>query len=100
MSYYTHYKYKGVHQYVCVGVLEDCLSHWMPYYTHYKYKGVHQYVCVGVLKDCLSHWMPYYTHYKYKGAYPYVYHRNTCIQHCLHKVVHSECPGKKTKVKH
>ena len=72
----------------------------MPYYTHYKYNGVYKYVCAGVLEDCFSHWMPYYTHHKYKGAHPYAYHRNTCIQHCLHEAVHSECPVKKTKVKH
>ena len=96
-NYILHMHMDATH-YVCVDVFSDYTVVWMLYYTHYKYKGVHQYVCVGVLEDCFSHWMPYYTHHKYNGAHPYVYHRNTCIQHCLHEVVHSECPGKKQRL--
>ena len=72
----------------------------MPYYTHHKYKGVHHYVCVDVSSDGPFDGMPYYTHHKYKGVHHYVYHRNNCIQHYVHEVGHSECPGKNEKVKH
>jgi hypothetical protein len=33
-------------------VIADCNNEWKPSYTHYKYKGAHQYVCVDVLSDC------------------------------------------------
>jgi len=29
---------------------------------------------------------------------PYAYHRNNCIHHWVHEVVHSEDPGKKQKL--
>ena len=48
MSYYKYYKYKGVHQYVCVDAVEDSSDDWMPYYTHRKYKAAHHYVHVDV----------------------------------------------------
>jgi hypothetical protein len=43
--------------------------------------------------------MPYYTLHINMAAHPYVYH-NICIQHAVHEVVHSGCPGKNIKVKH
>ena len=39
--------------------------------------------------------MPYYKLHIEMDAHPYVYHRNICIHHSVHEVVHSECPGKK-----
>jgi hypothetical protein len=30
-------------------------------------------------------------------AHPYVYHRNICIQHCVHEDADLEYPGKNTK---
>ena len=99
MLYYTHCKHKGAHHYVCVDVLAGFSFHCMPYYTYYRYKGAHHYVSVDVLSDCSYDCMPYNTLHINIDAHPYVYHRNICIQHCVHAVVHSEYPGKNTKVK-
>jgi hypothetical protein len=42
--------------------------------------------------------MPYYTLYMHVDTHPYVHHRNICIHHCVHEVVHSQYPGKKQRL--
>jgi hypothetical protein len=69
----------------------------MPYYTHHRYKGTHDYVCVYVLSDCSYDCMPYYILHINIDAHPYIYYRNVRIQHCVHEVLHSEYPGKKAQ---
>jgi hypothetical protein len=43
--------------------------------------------------------MLYYTHHRHTDADYYVYHRNICIQHCVHEVVHSKYPDKTQRLK-
>ena len=95
MPYYILHSYMGAHHYAIVDVLSDSPVEWMFYYILHRYTGAHQYVCVDVLWDCSYYWMPYYKLHIKMDAHPYVYHRNICIHHSVHKVVHSEYPGKK-----
>ena len=67
----------------------------MLYYRHHKHKGSLHYVCVDVLSDRPFYRMPYYIFHIKMDAQPYVYHKNICIHHSVHEVVHLEYPGKK-----
>jgi hypothetical protein len=47
--YYTLYKYKGIHHYVCVDIFSDWSVNWVPYFTHHNHTGAHHYACIYVL---------------------------------------------------
>jgi hypothetical protein len=42
--------------------------------------------------------MPYYPLHMNMDAHPYVYHRNICIHHRAHEILHAEYPGKKQRL--
>ena len=79
---------------MCVYVLSDSSLDWRSSYTLHKYKNTHHHGCLDVLSDSSYDCMPCYTLHMHMDAQPYVYHRNICIQHCVHDAVHSDYPGK------
>ena len=119
MPYYIFHMNMDAHQCVRIDVLTKCTFAWMSYYTLHTNMVAPLYVCVHVFSDyywnlisscikcnhsvfvcadvipvCISVWISSDTLHKYKGGHPYMYHRNICIQHFLHEVVHSQYPAK------
>jgi hypothetical protein len=56
-------------------------------------------MCICVLSDRSFYWIPYYTRHMDMDTHPYGHHRNFCIQHSIHKVVHCEHTGINRNVK-
>jgi hypothetical protein len=86
---------KSSHHYVFFDDLTDYSDDGMLHYTLHRYKGAHHYVRVRVSVYCT----PYYEVHINLDAHPYAFHRNVCIYHCVHEVVHLRYPGKNTKSK-
>jgi hypothetical protein len=68
MTYYTHYRYKDVPQYVYADVPLDYSEQQNTYYTHHRKMVMLLHVSVYVSSDYCDECMIYYTHHRNMDA--------------------------------